>query len=89
MTFNVLVFFTEWFHNTLTIEVLPLDTEAVSRRFSVKNVFLKALQNSKENIFVGVFFNKVAGLRSATLFKKRLRNMNFTLNFAKFSKNLS
>ena len=31
-----------------------------------------------------LFFNEVAGLRSATLFKKRLQNMCFLVNFAKF-----
>ena len=56
MTFNVLVCFTEWFHNTLYIRKLPLDTEAVSWRFSVKKVFLKALQNSQENTYNGVSF---------------------------------
>ena len=30
------------------------------------------------------FFNKVAGLRSATLFKKRLRHRCFLMNFVKF-----
>ena len=30
------------------------------------------------------FFNKVAGLRPATLLKKRLRHMCFPVNFAKF-----
>ena len=77
MTFNVLVFFTEWFHNTLTIEVLPLDKEAVSRRFSVKNVCLKALQNSKENMFVGVsFLTKLQGW-GLQLYLKRVSSVNF------------
>ena len=35
----------------------------------------------------GLFFNKVAGLRSAILFKKRLWHRCFPLNFAKIFKN--
>ena len=33
-----------------------------------------------------LFFNKVAGLRSATLLKKRLWHRHFPVNFAKFSR---
>ena len=35
----------------------------------------------------GLFFNKVAGLRPAILFKKRLWHRCFPLNFAKIFKN--
>ena len=31
-----------------------------------------------------LFFDKVAGMRPATLFKKRLWHMSFPVNFAKF-----
>ena len=60
--------------------------EAVVRRCSVENVFLKISQNSHWDICVGVslFFNKVVGLRSATLLKKRLRRRCSPVNFAKF-----
>ena len=44
----------------------------LQKRCSSKKVFLKICQNSQENTCVGIFFNKVAGLRSATLLKKRL-----------------
>ena len=47
--------------------------ETVSRWCSTKNVLLEILQNSKENTCAGVSsFTKVAGLRPATLLKKKL-----------------
>ena len=69
--------------------------EAFFRNCSVKKVFLKNSQNSQENICVRVsfliklqasdlFFNKVAGLKPATLLKKRLWHRYFPENFAKF-----
>ena len=55
------------------------------RSCSVKKVFLEILQNSQENTCArDSFFNKVAGLRPATLFKKSLWHRCFTVNFAKF-----
>ena len=51
------------------------------RRCSVKKVFLEILQNSQEN---SLFFNKVSGLRPATLLKKRLWHRCFPVNFALF-----
>ena len=35
-----------------------------------------------------LFFNKVAGLRPATLFKKRLQHRYFPVNIAKFSRSV-
>ena len=47
-------------------------------------MLLKISQNSQENTCARVsFFNKVAGLRSATLLKKRLWHKRFPVNFAK------
>ena len=47
--------------------------EAVTQRCSVKKVFLEISSNSQENTCTRVFFfNKVAGVRPATLFKKRI-----------------
>ena len=56
--------------------------EAIVRRCSIKKVFLKMSPNSQEN--QNRFFNKVAGLRSATLLKKRLWSKCFPVNFVKF-----
>ena len=51
----------------------------------MKKVFLEILQNSKENNCArNSFFNKVAGLRRATLLKKSLWHWCFPVNFAKF-----
>ena len=62
-----------------------LFTEAVSRRCSLKKLFLKILQNSQENATAGVsFFSKVSGLRPTTLLEKRIRHKCFPVNFAKF-----
>ena len=52
--------------------------------FCKKKVFLEVLQNSQENTRARVFFNKVEGLRPATLLKKRLWHWCFPVNFAKF-----
>ena len=55
------------------------------RNCSGKKVFLKISQNSQENTCARVFFfNKFAGLRPATLLKKRLWCRCFSVNFAEF-----
>ena len=54
------------------------------RRHSVKKVFLTFFQNSKENTCARDLFNKVAGLRSATLLKKSLWHRCFPMNFVQF-----
>ena len=51
---------------------LILTSEAVAWRCSIKKVLLEISQNSQENTCASVFFNKVEGLRPATLLKKRL-----------------
>ena len=63
------------------------ETEAVIERCSVKKVFLEISQNVQENNCATVsFWNKVVGLRAATLFKKGLRHRCFPVNFVKFLK---
>ena len=60
----------------------------VIRRCSVKIVFLEILQNLQENTCARVsFLIKLQswGLRSTTLFKKRLWRRCFPVNFVKFS----
>ena len=53
-----------------------------------EKVFLEIPQNSQENKLKasgqGLLFNKVAGLRPATLLKRRLWHRCFPVNFAKF-----
>ena len=59
--------------------------EAVTQKCSVKKVFLKISQNSQENTCARVlFFNKVAGIRPATLFNKRIWHRCYPVNFTKF-----
>ena len=59
-------------------------SEAANAGVLLKNEFLTISQNLQENTCVRVFFNKVAGLRPATLLKKRLWQGCFPVNFAKF-----
>ena len=63
--------------------VCPFFPEAVSRRYFVKKVLLLISQNSQKNTCARDSFNKVAGLRPATLLKS-LWHTCFPLNFAKF-----
>ena len=58
-----------------------ITSEAIARRSSVKNMFLKMSQNSQENTCVGVSFFMVSLCKVAGL---RLRHSCFLLNFAKF-----
>ena len=58
--------------------------EAVAGRCSLQKVFLEISQNSEENTCASLCFNKVAGLRPATLLKQRLWRRCFPVNFAKF-----
>ena len=61
--------------------------EAVTRKCSVKKVFLETSQNTQENTCARVSFliNLQAwGLRPATLWKKRLRRRCFPVNIVKF-----
>ena len=55
-------------------------------RSSRPEVFFKKgfLRNFAEQLRWSLFFNKVAGLRPATLLKKRLWRRCFSLNFVKF-----
>ena len=61
--------------------------EAVTKRCSVKQVFLEIYQNSQENTYGRVSFSiksQVLGLRPATILKKRLWCRCFPVSFAKF-----
>ena len=67
--------------NILHISIISdVTSEAVVQRCSVKKVFLEISQNLQENTCARAFFNKVAGLRPATLFKKRLWHKCFSVN---------
>ena len=51
-----------------------------------KSVIKNLSKFTGKHLCMGLFFNKVAGLRVATLLKKRLWHRCFPLKFAKFSK---
>ena len=60
-------------------------TEAVVRRCSVKKGFLRNFTKfTGKQLGQSLIFNKVAGLRPATLLKKRLWYRCFLVNFVKF-----
>ena len=59
-------------------------SEAATGGVLLKKVFLEFSQNSQENTCARVFFNKVTGLRSVSLLKKRLWHRCFPMNLAKF-----
>ena len=60
-------------------------TEAVAQRFSVREVVLRNFAKLAGNhLYQSLFFNKVAGLRPATLLKKLLWHRCFPVSFAKF-----
>ena len=65
-------------------QFIPPFEEAVAGRCSLKfrKIHRKALGPES------VLFNKVAGLRPVTLFKKRLWHRCFPVNFAKFKRTL-
>ena len=54
------------------------------RKMFFKKGFVKLAQYSQENTYVGVFFNKAAGLRDCNYIKKRLQNRCFPVKIAKF-----
>ena len=71
-------FLTFFYHNNILL--LCCNVKA-----SVKKMFVKISQDLVENNSARVFFfNKSAGLRPATLLKKRLWHRYFPVNFVKF-----
>ena len=76
------LWYTRFFMQAVT---LGLTSEAVIQWCSVKEVLLQILKTSQENTCVPEsLYNKVASLRPATLFKKRLCQRCFPVNFIKF-----
>ena len=60
-------------------------TEAVAQRFSVREGVLRNFAKfARNHLYQSLFFNKVAGLRPATLLKKLLWHRCFPVSFAKF-----
>ena len=59
------------------------NTEAVLRRCTSEQVFLKIWQCSQKNTCFGAFFNKYPGLKACNFIKKRLQHRCFPVKFAK------
>ena len=72
-----------WLINTKFSDITDMfnNTEAGVSKWSIKMVFLTVLQNSQENIYVGVSIKIVAGY---WLIKKKLRHRCFPVNYEKF-----
>ena len=69
-----------FYHHKIKREQAELATGSVRW----KKMFLKIFQNWKgKHLWLSLFFNKVAGLRPATLLKKRSITVAFSVNFAK------
>ena len=69
----------------LSLITFTVEKKADVSRCSAEKVFLEISQNSPVPEFL---FNRVAGLRPATLLKKRFWYRSFPVNFAKFLKGL-
>ena len=66
-------------------QLTPQDLEAVVQRCSVKKGVLRNFTKfTGKHLCQSLFFNKVASLRPATLFKKRLWHRCFPVDFVKF-----
>ena len=52
--------------------------------FCIKDALKTFVKFTGKRLYQSLFFNKVAGLGLATLFKKRLWRRCFSVNFAKF-----
>ena len=51
--------------------------KGIRKRCTIKKLFLKILQYSEENTFVGVLFKKNAGLQSCNFIKKKPQHRCF------------
>ena len=69
------------FHNTINKSSHP-------EVFCKKSVLKTFAKLTRKHLCRSFFFNKVASLRPAILFKKRLQYSCFPVNFAKFSRTL-
>ena len=58
--------------------------EAGARRCSIKVIPKNFTKFIRKHLYQSLFLNKVAGLRLASLLKKRLWRRCFLVNFAKF-----
>ena len=76
------------FQNNLPLQVIILPGQ-VTRRYSVKKMFLKISQNSQENTCARVSLLMKLQSWPATSLKKRLWHRRFPVNFEKFLRTLT
>ena len=77
--------FSSWIHLKKSLKKLGVRARSSHQRCSVKKGVLRNFTKfTGKQLCLSLFFNKVAGLRPASLFKKRLRHRCFPVNFAKF-----
>ena len=76
------------FKNPFFTFFLLFDRSSRPEVFFRKGVLRNFAKFTGKRLCQSLFFNKVAGLRSATVFKKRLWHMCFPVNFAKFLRTL-
>ena len=80
-------YFTQWNTDDSLSQSIIFGPEAVARRFSVKNVFLKILQNSQENTCArGSFLIKLQA-KACKLIKKETLAQVFSCEFCEIFKN--
>ena len=70
-----------WFKS---LNILPSARSSHQRCSIIKGVLRNFTKFTGKHLCQSLFFNKVAGLRPATLLKKRLWHKCFPVNFAKF-----
>ena len=71
------------------LDLVTLTSRSSHQRCSVKRGVLKSFTKFKgKHLCQGLYFNKVAGLRPATLLKKRLWHRCFPVNFVKVQEHL-
>ena len=63
---------------------VSLKCRSSHRQCSLNKILLESLQNSEENICVGVSFNKFIGLQACNFTKKRLQHRRFPVYIASF-----
>ena len=85
LTLKLYIFFTLW-PNILAFIEEYISTNKSSRPevFCEKGVLKNFTKVTGKHLCQGLFFNKVADQRPATLLKKRLWNRCFPVNFVKF-----
>ena len=87
VNFNQVHTYSEWFQFVMKWDFFELFWEKQSfvlKVFCTKGVLKNFAKFIRKHLCQSLFFNKVADLRPATLFKKRLWHRHFPVDFGKF-----